>query len=198
MNHPFLVGVLDGIADLDEKVQPLASGELVLVAVIGDRDAAHQFHDKEGASGVRRAGFQHFGDVGMFHHGQRLALRLETGHDLLGVHAQLDDLERHTAADRLLLFGHIDRAKTAFADFFEQFVTANGITRLLSYRVGSPRGQSANLQEIVILIIAQQRVHRRSKGVVTSANPFQISRPGLGCGLIQRLQKNVAFLGSGQ
>jgi hypothetical protein len=32
---------------------------------------------------------------GMIHRRQRLPLRLEPGHDLLGVHPQLDDLERH-------------------------------------------------------------------------------------------------------
>ena len=56
---------------------------------------------------------------------QRLALGLEARDDLLGVHAQLDDLEGHPAADRLLLLGHIDHAAAAFADFLQQLVAAN-------------------------------------------------------------------------
>jgi hypothetical protein len=36
---------------------------------------------------------------------------------ILGVHAQLDDLERDAAAHRFLLLGHIDHAAAAFADF---------------------------------------------------------------------------------
>ena len=76
-------------------------GEIVLVAVIGDLDAAHQFHHEIRPARVRRAGVQHLGDVRMIHHRQRLPLRLEPGDDLLGVHAQLDDLQRHAAAHRL-------------------------------------------------------------------------------------------------
>ena len=61
----------------------------------------------------------------MVHHGQGLPLRLEAGDDRLGVHAQLDDLERHAAADRLGLFGHIDGAAAAFAQLFQQLVVAD-------------------------------------------------------------------------
>ena len=68
--------------------------ELVLVAILGDLDAAHQFHHEVRPARFGRAGIEHLGDVGMVHHRQRLALRLEPGDDLPGVHAQLDDLER--------------------------------------------------------------------------------------------------------
>ena len=53
----------------------------------------------------------------MVHHRQRLPLGLEPGDDLLGVHAQLDDLERDAPPHRLGLLGHIDHAAAAFADF---------------------------------------------------------------------------------
>ena len=46
----------------------------------------------------------------MVHECQRLALGFEASHDLAGVHAQLDHLERDAAADRLPLLGHIDDA----------------------------------------------------------------------------------------
>ena len=87
---------------------------------------------KYGRPGVRRAGVQHLGDVGMVHHRQRLPLGLEAGDDALGVHAQLDDLERHAAADRLLLLGHINHAAAAFADLLQQFVAANPVAGFLS------------------------------------------------------------------
>ena len=61
----------------------------------------------------------------MVHHGQGLALGLEAGDDLPGVHAQLDDLEGDTAADRFLLLGHVNHAHAAFADFLEQLVAAD-------------------------------------------------------------------------
>ena len=63
----------------------------------------------------------------MIHHGQRLPLGLEAGDDLLGVHAQLDDLERDAAAHRLGLLGDIDHAAAAFADLLQQLVAANGL-----------------------------------------------------------------------
>ena len=60
----------------------------------------------------------------MVHHRQRLAFRLEPGDDLLGVHPQLDDLQRDAPAHRLRLLGHIDHAAAAFADFLQQLVAA--------------------------------------------------------------------------
>jgi hypothetical protein len=60
-----------------------------------------------------------------------LALGLEPRHDLLGVHAQLDDLERDTAPHWLLLFRHPDRAEGSLADWLEEFVTTDVIAGLL-------------------------------------------------------------------
>ena len=61
----------------------------------------------------------------MVHHGQRLALQLEAGDDLPGIHAKLDDLERDAAAYRVFLIGDIDHAATAFANFFAELVGAD-------------------------------------------------------------------------
>jgi len=40
------VRVLNGLANFDKEVEPLARRQVVLVAVVGDLDAAHQFHDE--------------------------------------------------------------------------------------------------------------------------------------------------------
>ena len=61
----------------------------------------------------------------MVHQGQGLPLRLEAGDDLPRVHAQLDDLQGHPAADRLLLLGHVDDRHAAFADLLEELVPAD-------------------------------------------------------------------------
>jgi hypothetical protein len=61
----------------------------------------------------------------MVHHRQRLPLGLEAGDHLSRVHAGLDDLERHLAADRLGLFGHVDDAKTPFANLLKKLVGAD-------------------------------------------------------------------------
>ena len=71
-----------------------------LVAVLGDRDAADQLHDEVGPARVGGAGVEHLGDVGVVHQRQGLPLGLEAGDDLPRVHARLDDLQGHLAADR--------------------------------------------------------------------------------------------------
>ena len=125
MNDSFLVRALDGLADLNEKLDALLGRKAVLVAKLGDGDALHQFHDEVRPSGVGGAAIEHLGDVGMVHQGQGLALGLEAGHDLFGVHPQLDDFQGHAAADRFLLLGHIDHPHAAFADLLQQLVAAN-------------------------------------------------------------------------
>ena len=61
----------------------------------------------------------------MVHHGQGLFFGLEAGDHLLGVHARLDDLERHPPLDRLRLLGHVHHAKPAFADLLQELVGAD-------------------------------------------------------------------------
>ena len=83
MDDPFLVRVLDGLADLDEQVEPFLGGEIILVAVVGDADAAHQFHHEIRPAQSRCVPrIEHLGDVGMIHHRQRLPFRLEARDDL--------------------------------------------------------------------------------------------------------------------
>jgi hypothetical protein len=65
------------------------------------------------------------------HQGQRLPLRLEASNDLFGVHAGLDELQRHQALDRFDLLGHPHRAHAAFADRLNQLVRADDMARLL-------------------------------------------------------------------
>jgi hypothetical protein len=87
-------------------------------------------------SGIGDARIKNPGDVRMIHQRERLAFSLEPGNDLPRVHAQLDDLERHTAADRLFLLGHVNDAATAFADFLEQLVTANSVAGFFGRSAG--------------------------------------------------------------
>ena len=107
----------DRLADRHEQFQPLAWGQVTVVAVFGDRHAVDQLHHEVGPAGVGGAGIEDFGDIGMVHQGQGLAFGLEAGDDLFGIHAQLDDFERDTASNRFLLLRHIDHAAAAFADW---------------------------------------------------------------------------------
>ena len=72
----------------------------------------------------------------MVHHRQRLPLGLESGDDLLGVHAQLDDLERDSPPHRLGLLRDIDHAATAFAHALQNFVAANLLANGFIRRIG--------------------------------------------------------------
>jgi len=76
---------------------------------------------------VSVAAVEHTRDIRMLHERQRLPLGFESGEDLLGVHAQLDDFKRHATANRLLLLRHVNDAAAALADLLEQFVTANAV-----------------------------------------------------------------------
>ena len=116
VDDALLVGVLDGAADRDEEGDAVAGGELVGVAVVGDRDAADQLHHEVGAAGVGRAGVEHLGDGLVHHHRQRLPLGLEAGHDLGELEAGPEDLQRHPAVDRRGLLGLVDHAHAALAE----------------------------------------------------------------------------------
>src|SRR5262249_38494978 len=116
VDDSFLVGVLDRLANRDEQLQALARRQVVVVAVFRNGDAVDQLHGEVGPAGRRGAGIEYARDMLVIHQRQRLTLRLETGNDLGGVHPRLDDLEGDAAAHRLLLLGHVNKAKAAFAD----------------------------------------------------------------------------------
>ena len=75
----------------------------------------------------------------MIHHRQRLPLRLETRDDLLGVHAQLDDLERDATPHRLGLLGDIDHAAAALAHLLQQLVAPDRLAHGFVRGVGADR-----------------------------------------------------------
>src|SRR5258706_2071491 len=79
MDDALLMRVLDGLANLREKFQPVFCGQIVLVAVIGDLDATHQFHDEVRAASLRGTGIEDLGNARMVHECQGLALGFETG-----------------------------------------------------------------------------------------------------------------------
>ena len=55
MNDSFLVRVLDSLADLNEQLEPLDRGKIILLAEVSDFDAADQFHDKVRATAFYRS-----------------------------------------------------------------------------------------------------------------------------------------------
>src|SRR5262245_12762999 len=132
MDDAFLMRVLDRVAGLNQQFETIIGGKLVLVAVVGDFDAADEFHDEVGTAGFSRARVENFGDVWMIHHREGLALCFETGDDTPGVHAELDDFESDASADWFLLLSHINNAATTFAELLEKFVAADFVAGLFS------------------------------------------------------------------
>jgi hypothetical protein len=112
----------------------------LLVGVLRDRHAADQLHDEVGAAAVVGAGVDHSRDVRVVHQREGLPLGLEAGDHLLGVHAQLDELQREFAADLVALFDAIDLAHPALAESFEDAVAANAFGRLLQQAAGAGDG----------------------------------------------------------
>src|ERR1039458_8011344 len=129
MNDPFLMGVLDGPANLNEQFQALTGGKSLFITVVRDFDTTHQFHDEVRSASVGCSGIQHLGDIRMIHQRQGLAFGLETRDHLLGIHAQFDDLERHALTHRFCLLRHIDDPTAAFANLLKEFVAAYPIAR---------------------------------------------------------------------
>ena len=125
MDDGFLMRVLDAFADLHEELQPFARAEPVIVAVVRDRNTGDVLHDKVRRALGRRAGVEHFGDRGVVHQGQSLALGFEARNDFAGVHPGLDQLKSDTAANGFLLLGQPDLTHSAFSDFLQQAISAD-------------------------------------------------------------------------
>ena len=127
--------------------------------------------------GTDGAGIQHLGDVGMVHHGQRLPLGLEPRDDLLGVHAQLDDLERHAPAHRFSLLRHIHHAATTFAHALQQLVAPQSLAHGFVGRIGEVQfdggfdGARCRGQRVLRLFVgSKQGFEALAEGAVCPAN----------------------------
>jgi hypothetical protein len=133
VDDPFLVGVLNSLADQREQFETLPSAELLLVAIICDRYALDQFHGEIRPTLVGCARIVDPGDAGVVHHRQCLPFGFEACHDLVRVHAPLDQLQSYFAADRLLLLCLVDFAHTAFAELAGQVIRSDifGVGRFL-------------------------------------------------------------------
>ena len=87
----------------------------------------------------------------MVHQRQGLPLGLEAGDDLLGVHAQLDDLEGDLRRDRLGLLGQADLAHAAFAELLQQAVGADLLPVAGSRRGCLGRGQLGGVEFVRVV-----------------------------------------------
>jgi hypothetical protein len=125
----------------------------------------------------------------MIHQGQGLALGFKASDNAFGVHAQLDDLEGHAAANGFLLFGHIDDAAAAFANLLEKLVTADAVARFFG-------------RDCAFGSALRQFVEKNSCLIVDPEQGFNLSAQGsiARTGLIQIYAASISgqFQGSGK
>ena len=110
MNDAFLMRVLYGTAHVDEEDQSLSQRQSLRVAVLRDRQAAHQLHREVRIAGVGLAGMQHLGDSGVVHERQRLTLGGEARDDLARELCGVYDLDGNAAPDEARFLGLVHGA----------------------------------------------------------------------------------------
>src|SRR5215470_4767597 len=120
------MSILAAFASVDQKPEAVADFEFFLVAIAGDGNAGHVFHDEVGLTVGSGTGVEDFGDGGVIHDGEGLALGLETAEGRIVVHATAYEFESDIAADGSGLFGEPDLSHAAFAEFLEQAIGAEG------------------------------------------------------------------------
>ena len=165
MNNALLVSVLDGVAKLNKKSKAFLQRELIRLAVIGNPNSANQLHHEKRATGCSCPAVQHACNARMIHERERLAFRFEPGNDALGVHAQLDHLDRNLAPNGFALLSPINDAEAPLADLLQKFVSADGITNLLllerelaCYFHGLPERLGDTLFEKGVLLIVREQL----------------------------------------
>ena len=177
MDHPFLVGMLYGRADIPEKLQALAGIKLPLIAEVGDGNALDQLHGEVGPPAGGDTSFEHPRNIRVAHHGECLAFRFKTGQHLLGVHARLDHLQRNHAPHRFHLLGHPDHSESSFSDLLAQDEVAHPLA--LHFGVGCLELTGEHRRA---LGIAEKLISLHGVGQHAPDLRFQLRLPGAGFG----------------
>ena len=94
----------------------------------------------------------------MIHHRERLPLLFKPAHHLSGVHPGLDNFQRDSSADRLLLLRHPDCAKSALANLLEQLIRTDQAALMFD-----SRQRLAHHRDVVIVGVFVHRLRRKRK-----------------------------------
>jgi hypothetical protein len=136
--------------------------------------------------------------VRVVHEGQGLALGLEAGHNLAGIHAGLEDLERDLAAHRLGLVSHEDQPHAARTDLLQQLVRPDHRAGALDGGLAGARRQ-ANRRAVEWSlrpgVAAQEGLHAPPQRFVIPAGRVQVSGPLVGRVDLQGGVENRFFVG---
>ena len=191
---PFWWACCNGVADAREEVEARLRVKLLRVTILGDRNAADEFHNEVRAAGVGGACIVDLGDIGVIHHGKRLTLSLEACDHLPGIHAEFDDLERDSSFDGPALLGDINEPKPTFADEFEQLVAADHRAGLFVRARGSRslRQMGRRGKEFAgFFVCVEHGLDFASHGGVAGALVFQKCRPPT----CVKLNRTVEYVG---
>src|SRR4051812_26033090 len=118
MNDSFLMRVLNRMANLDEKIEPLLCCERIAIAVFRDFDTSNEFHHEVGPARIGRSCVEHFRDVRITKERDRFSRGSKSGEDTFGLQAGFDNLESTPPTNRMFLLRHENDAAAAFADLF--------------------------------------------------------------------------------
>ena len=169
------------------------------IAVVDDREALHQLHHEVGPAALGRAGLEHPGDVSVVHQRQRLPLRLEPGDDIARVHARLDDLQGHLAANGVPLLGDEDQAKASLADLLHEFIGTDDRAGALGDRpviLGRVRARRDILEEAVRGVVGvQERFDFSAQFRVGAAGLVEVRGPAIGGSLTAALKMPLSDIG---
>ena len=143
VNDSLLMGVLNRLAHRNQQLEAFLRRETIAITKDRDRDTCDEVHDEVWAARFGGARVEDPGDILMVHECQRLALGLEAGDHLVGIHPWFDDLERDFAAYRTLLHPAIDDAHAPFADFLDKPVASDVRAETSDHPVGWDRAGCA-------------------------------------------------------
>src|SRR2546425_483407 len=133
MDDALLVSVLDGFANLDEKLESLLVIKKVFVTILGDWDTSNMLHHEIGTTLLGRSSIEDLGHVRVVQECEGLTFQLEACHDLSRIHAWLEDLQGNSAADRSLLLCEVDNPHSPFTKRL-QYPVRSDVLRLPAER----------------------------------------------------------------
>ena len=197
MNDALVMSMLHGQTHRDEQIHPIFHGQVILVTKVRDWNSLDQFHDEVRSATVRCTGIQNTSDIGMIHQRQSLSFAFEASDHFFGIHTWLDDLQRHFAPDRFRLLGHVDNAKSPFANSLQELVGADngpGILGNLRPHVADTANRRAAEKIPRFCMSLQQSLQPFAKCIIAAATLPDEPQPLFTGFQIQRFQKDFLLI----
>ena len=88
MNCAFLMGMVDGETNVDEKVEPRWNIQTFFITIFCNGQSSRQFHNKERLSSHCGSRLNQTGNIGVIHHCQNFLFNLKALEDGAGIHSE--------------------------------------------------------------------------------------------------------------